>query len=729
MKNISNVLMITALTLSLFGSSLLATNTLEFKDFFVEPQTLVPLTVYDYMNGAYNGFPMRIHKSGISDGSIFYTFMVQDSPSSARKQRFAHTDMSGNLISEGFVTTQHTLYEGFGSLAIDPITGSPIFAWHTGSFESQHEIFNSYFARYTKSPDLNTLGPPYILSNNELRNPADQHEFIWPVIHIDDSPFEGKKRMYVFQQNRARSFQQSQTGMRDVPSSAILLSTADFDANDPDFMDEIVWTERLIPYFQAIHEWKDNYIGGGQGHVIARAHTSYAVSGNMVAIAGTLSGYHESWSDMDEHNFFVVFSDDYGETFVNHGFLIENKKEADFRPMFDPIGISDITNPKTLEDIDKYNEFFAEKSHWSMSPAVLRNTTMTFDSMGRLHFPTVFQARYRVGIYRNSLPLKHMINTFVFDHTTGSLEVKYVYPKPHVSMSNTIPFTWDLDNDEYIDIVTDDEGKLILYPAVHPYFFPSFDANDTSMFNQMRMTLENDGLIAMMWMDSSKAELHSASGNSSEIYPDFYQTSEIMISISIDSGNSWSEPLSINKNTHPEISFVPGSVPAYIYPADLIFRVDEHTVRLYFMYVDNLEWGDNVGFGQSEGASIRFTAIDLNIENITNISDTFLPVPQALLYQNYPNPFNPSTTISFSVGTDAFVLSASSQQGTHIRIDIYNIRGQKVRTLVNESYPPGKHTVEWNGKNESGNKVGSGVYLYRMTAGESVSVRRMVLLK
>ncbi|MDZ4122284.1 MAG: choice-of-anchor Q domain-containing protein, partial [Candidatus Cloacimonadaceae bacterium] len=79
-------------------------------------------------------------------------------------------------------------------------------------------------------------------------------------------------------------------------------------------------------------------------------------------------------------------------------------------------------------------------------------------------------------------------------------------------------------------------------------------------------------------------------------------------------------------------------------------------------------------------------------------------IPQPLLMsldQNYPNPFNPSTTISFTI-------PASS----HCRLDVYNMRGQKVTTLLNDNRMAGKHSVMWNGLDDQGSKVSSGIYIY-----------------
>ena len=88
------------------------------------------------------------------------------------------------------------------------------------------------------------------------------------------------------------------------------------------------------------------------------------------------------------------------------------------------------------------------------------------------------------------------------------------------------------------------------------------------------------------------------------------------------------------------------------------------------------------------------------------------------LLGNYPNPFNPETVVRYTVVNDAFVT-----------IEIYNIKGQKVRSLVNDFVNRGKHDVVWNGRDHDGRKVSSGLYFYKMTAGKYQSVRRMVLMK
>lgn len=86
--------------------------------------------------------------------------------------------------------------------------------------------------------------------------------------------------------------------------------------------------------------------------------------------------------------------------------------------------------------------------------------------------------------------------------------------------------------------------------------------------------------------------------------------------------------------------------------------------------------------------------------------------------QNYPNPFNPETVIKFSLKEDSWVT-----------LRIYNVLGQVVKTLVDEQKPAGEYAITWNGMNEQDGPTASGVYFYRIKAGDYESVRRMTLLR
>ncbi|MFQ5498996.1 MAG: T9SS type A sorting domain-containing protein [Candidatus Zixiibacteriota bacterium] len=88
------------------------------------------------------------------------------------------------------------------------------------------------------------------------------------------------------------------------------------------------------------------------------------------------------------------------------------------------------------------------------------------------------------------------------------------------------------------------------------------------------------------------------------------------------------------------------------------------------------------------------------------------------LDQNYPNPFNPTTQINFDVPARS-----------HVTLDVFNVLGQRVISLVNEDLAASSYTVDWDGRSEGGEAVASGVYFYRMEAGDFVQTKKMMLLK
>jgi hypothetical protein len=88
------------------------------------------------------------------------------------------------------------------------------------------------------------------------------------------------------------------------------------------------------------------------------------------------------------------------------------------------------------------------------------------------------------------------------------------------------------------------------------------------------------------------------------------------------------------------------------------------------------------------------------------------------LAQNVPNPFNPTTVIKFSIASDQ-----------PVRLVVYDVAGRRVRTLVDERRRANIYSVSWDGRNDQGQRVASGVYFYRLTAGKFTKTRKMMLLK
>jgi len=117
--------------------------------------------------------------------------------------------------------------------------------------------------------------------------------------------------------------------------------------------------------------------------------------------------------------------------------------------------------------------------------------------------------------------------------------------------------------------------------------------------------------------------------------------------------------------------------------------------------------------------------IDVN-PPVSVVNDTESLPRTFALHQNYPNPFNPETRIRYALPTASYV-----------KLTVYNTLGQKVQTLVNEKQNAGYYDVQWNGKNNAGVQVSSGVYVYRLEGREPstrsglsfVQTKKMLLLR
>jgi hypothetical protein len=107
------------------------------------------------------------------------------------------------------------------------------------------------------------------------------------------------------------------------------------------------------------------------------------------------------------------------------------------------------------------------------------------------------------------------------------------------------------------------------------------------------------------------------------------------------------------------------------------------------------------------------------LANITSVAERGGGVPtEYALEQNYPNPFNPETTIKYQ-------LPASS----HVRLSIYTALGQEIRLLVDYTQPPAYHQIVWDGRDNAGNPLPSGVYFYRLETDKFTAIKKMVMMK
>ncbi|MGE5861795.1 MAG: FlgD immunoglobulin-like domain containing protein, partial [Ignavibacteria bacterium] len=126
----------------------------------------------------------------------------------------------------------------------------------------------------------------------------------------------------------------------------------------------------------------------------------------------------------------------------------------------------------------------------------------------------------------------------------------------------------------------------------------------------------------------------------------------------------------------------------------------------------NIYLADENGSSRGEGLKLM-TSVDDNKHK--TIPETHL------LARNYPNPFNPSTIISFSIPYDL--------TNSRTELIVYNIQGEVVKRLVDETLPSGNYLTRWDGRNDLGNQVTSGIYIYSLRVADKQVSGKMTLIK
>ena len=178
-----------------------------------------------------------------------------------------------------------------------------------------------------------------------------------------------------------------------------------------------------------------------------------------------------------------------------------------------------------------------------------------------------------------------------------------------------------------------------------------------------------------------------------------------------------------------------GSFDARLTGGYRLSESDEVTIQVQSSHypvivtVTDLNYEEGYGYvlqeisgGVEVGSHTIVDGVKIVISN-ANVSLLKITKKQAIptsfnLVQNYPNPFNPSTMIKYDL-----------PETRDVSLVIYNTLGEKVRTLVSGVQDAGNYSVLWNSKNDTGLKVGSGMYIYALRAGDYYSVKKMMLLK
>ncbi|KQC06868.1 MAG: hypothetical protein APR54_06685 [Candidatus Cloacimonas sp. SDB] len=663
---------------------------------------------YDYMPYGYNGHSLRLQTEisqpyGYSAGGIYISYHLSDNQyfGTNRKAWFSYLnpDMTLNISSP---LTDNDRRKGFVTNDIDPITGDPFFTWHSpqsGNYD--YDCFYSYdlYNQYG-SPGLIT--DPILLINNpeigiELTGHEDD-EFLWPVIWIGSSPIEDHRRIHIY----ANNYTINQNGRKNYNS---VFGFADFNYEDLIDSNDLVWSYRTFP------TWDNNHYND-----ICRINKDLIVKENKVAFFG-------SYGD----TLFCYLSEDYGDTFSEFtqewlypiaNPLHENGETYQFYN-------NDEITPAELyfclsNDGKKYNGVFSDndsKIIWMTGININTQENREQGSyMAAYFYPKIFSFNVDSG-------------TFDF----YDMDIQGVDP---VDDQPAIP--WDLNEDGIVDQYNDD-GSVYIPLSMCSYFFNADQGYQDAFFQEstFRMSANNSWIVAL-WYDCKK--LYQAHFEV-EGYESWEDKHEIVISISDDCGDTWSDPLFINANSEDVIV---DSVNHFNNHFEVIF---EDMIPVYFTLGEKLEilsnsegnyhakfhlaFYDDPYYGAAaiettwplvgEG-DLRYAALDIEFQepwlDPTSTEDNTIVNKLDYIKNVHPNPFNPATNIEFYLSKDS-----------EIRLEIFNVRGQKVRELVNDYFPRGEHSIKWFGLDDNNSEVCSGIYFSKLITENNTDVFKMVLLK
>ena len=602
-----------------------------------------------------------------ADGSVYIVFHARETETSTRRVYFAYLDANGNLSNIGLIGTED-IHEGFPGIDLDPLTGAPLVAWH-GNFDpttTDAEVVMSYAHYHLGNPGQ--WREPFIVFDDDI--PTFNHPedcFIWPEVHVGPSPITDKRRVYVIGKNYEPS------PITGSPSENVLIGFADFDENDLNTQSELEWSYRTVDLLDQWHNGNPEWV---------RPLVSCAVSDDgQIALIGYIAADFENSPLTDQ---IIVFHND-------------NFGEGDFDFYFQEA------------HYEVWNPFPGATEQLYFAPYLCNHQSSIFHAgNSQISFLGTMNLLFEPSSWYPDLPLL-FTKVFNFDVNTQEFSFYDLYIEGANPADNTPMIPWDLDEDGIVDSLGPN-GEILYVEGWPIYYFASdlpFQESNLKMTKN-----EENGWLAAIWNDGLKAR-KAAEGVPG--YENWLEKPEIAICISANNGESWSQPIFLNANETPELA---GMIPVYVYPGDKIEDLGNEHGKLHLFFLDDYYWGSTIqGQGEDLGGMQKYCSLDIDFGSIASTPEMVVPASDIYL-TNFPNPFNPSTTISFNL----------TAKGT--KIEIYNLKGQRVKILPVSPSQSHKTSVVWNGTDQNNKPVSSGIYFAALRVdGRSLKTKKMMLMK
>ncbi|MDI3503593.1 MAG: hypothetical protein PWP64_529 [Candidatus Cloacimonadota bacterium] len=562
-------------------------------NFSVAPTNLMT-SYYDYMIGGYNSQPLRVIPDN-AGGGYFLTYHGQRNAIGPRRVFYAHINESGELVSLSEITTENTV-EGMSSLAVDPISGKPLYAWQKNAdADPQLEVLFTSDAFITGISGL--FGPNQTIVDNPIAvyppsgGSVLDNEFISPSIQIGPSPQAGMRRVYVLTRNNISHTM--------GPSQNVYIAYADFNSAIIEDGSPLNWSYTNIPELDAWNndaDWRNPHLAltvDNLGNLYyAGYHTSVEAATNDVII---------------EPDFDVFMCDNFGEGTWTR--ISGSSQIPSWNPPATPAGNLYFTN-------DFGTPYTNDQLFWALTNSSHLNAIT--DNYGRIIVPGIWALRSNDGGYWQE---HQVVKSIIYNPSLESFSISEIYPQKNEEDDFNEAWTpWDTSAPWGVaEYFPQDEGPHHIQPeTVFP--FPHWDSSlhggeMMHYYNNIKITEPNaQGMMVAVWQDSRRAKCANEDGGTD--YLPYVQVPEIFISVSANQGDNWSEPIKLNSVEVPEFSSIK---PMWVYPADLVKYVgmegENKIGRLGLMFFNDYTWGANAvnppAHTTNNGGQVMFAELEI----------------------------------------------------------------------------------------------------------------------
>ncbi len=670
---------------------------------FTKLPTAIITNYYDYMIGSYNGLPLRVIPQS-AGGGYFMTYHGRRQATATRRTFYTYIDAQGNVINNNEITSVQN-HEGYPTVAVDPVSGKPIYAWHANAdADAEYEVqvasdaFIAGIAGLFNDIQVAVDSPIEIVSPSGVT--TSTNEFIWPTAQIGPSPIAGKRRVYLACRNSVTATQ--------GPSENLYLAFADFSGDDIEMGIPLVWDFVTIPEmndWNVAAEWRRPF------HALATDD-----AGNVYYAGYHFSIAEDTTTDIVEPDMDIFVCPNYGE-----GTWTRVSRFSNLPSWNPPDGPGSTTGYFVNDSSVPYPD---DALTFNLANSAHINAVV--DSDGKVHVCAVWALSTNEGTY---YPAMQFIKEFVFDPATQEWAINEIYPqKDPADTFNQCFMPWDMEEpwgevDEFGGDAT--AGYYPLIASDWPFCHWDTTAHTDAMlfhYNNTKISESNDqDMMVAMWQNAQRARWFNYYSDTA--YAAYANTPEICISVSPNNGGLWSEPIVLNNVDTPQFA---GLKPMWTYPADKVIYTgmqgNQKVGKIGVMFYNDFTWGSNAiapaYHPTPDGGEVMFMELEVVFPYVVSNDDNTTPAVANLLHQNYPNPFNPETTISFDMPKSA-----------PANLSIFNVKGQLVKTLLDGNAEFGKQSFVWNGTDNNGKTVTSGLYFYRLSTEGHVEIQKMMLMK